>query len=65
MAPPVTGTHKGTLTTPDGQSIPATGKSVRLRTCDVATFKDGRATSHRFYFDQMEVLTQLGLTSER
>ena len=55
------GTHTGPLVLPDGQSIPATGKSVRLRACDVATVQNGRATSHRFYFDQMELLQQLGL----
>ncbi|MBA2383380.1 MAG: ester cyclase, partial [Actinobacteria bacterium] len=60
----VVGTHTGPLPMPDGQSIPPTGKSVRVRGCDAATVEDGRVKSHRFYFDQMELLGQLGLTPE-
>jgi predicted ester cyclase len=58
------GTHTGPLATPTGESIPATGKRVRLRECDVATVENGRITSHRFYFDQMDFLEQLGLAPE-
>ena len=58
------GTNTGPLETPDGQTIPATGKRLRLRECDVATVKDGLVTSHRFYFDQMDFLGQLGLAGE-
>ena len=55
------GTNTGPLKAPDGSTIPATGRSVRLRVCDVATVEDGHITSHRFYYDQMEFLGQLGL----
>ena len=58
------GTHTGSLRLPDGQSVPATGKSVRIRGCDAATVQNGRVTSHRFYFDQMEFLGQLELAPE-
>ncbi len=58
------GTHTGPLATPTGEEIPATGKQVRVRECDVATVQNGRITSHRFYFDQMEFLEQLGLAPE-
>jgi ketosteroid isomerase-like protein len=57
------GTNTGPLKTPEGE-IPATGKSVRVRACDLATVENGQVTSHRFYFDQMEFLTQLGLVPE-
>jgi steroid delta-isomerase-like uncharacterized protein len=57
----VMGTNSGPIETPDGQSIPATGKQIRVRECDVATVRDGVITSHRFYFDQTEFLSQLGL----
>jgi ketosteroid isomerase-like protein len=56
------GTNTGPLDSPTGESMPATGKSVRFRACDVATVEDGAITSHRFYFDQMEFLGQLGIT---
>ena len=58
------GTHTGPLAAPTGETIDATGKRVRLRACDVATVSGGRVTSHRFYFDQMEFLGQLGLVPE-
>jgi ketosteroid isomerase-like protein len=49
------------IETGEGQSIPATGRQIRVRECDVATVRDGVITNHRFYFDQMEFLSQLGL----
>jgi predicted ester cyclase len=55
------GTNTGPLPGPTGETIPATGKSVRVRACDIATVEDGVITSHRFYFDQMDFLGQLGL----
>ena len=58
------GTHSGPLTAPTGETIEPTGKHVRLRACDVATVSGGRVTTHRFYFDQMEFLGQLGLVPE-
>jgi ketosteroid isomerase-like protein len=58
------GTNTGPLQGPTGESFPATGKSVRVRTCDIATVEKGLVTSHRFYFDQMEFLGQLGLIEE-
>lgn len=57
-------THTGALSTPDGEIAP-TGKSVRLRECDVLVARDGRAVEHRFYFDQLELLTQLGLSDQQ
>jgi ketosteroid isomerase-like protein len=59
-----TGTHTGPLPMPSGESVPPTGKRVRVRACDVATVEGGLITSHNFYFDQMEFLGQLGLLSE-
>jgi ketosteroid isomerase-like protein len=58
------GTNTGPLTGPSGETIPATGKRVRARECDVATVENGVVTSHRFYFDMLDWLTQLGLAPE-
>ncbi len=58
------GTNTGPLPMPDGATVPATGRGVRVRSCDVMTVRDGRAVSHRFYYDQMELLEQLGLAQE-
>ena len=59
------GTNTGTLSGPSGESIPATGKQIRVRSCDVAVVEDGLITQHRFYYDQMEFLSQLGLLPEQ
>lgn len=55
------GTHSAPLTAASGERIPATGQAVRVRECDVVVVEDGQITQHRFYFDQMELLRQLGL----
>jgi ketosteroid isomerase-like protein len=55
------GTNTGPMTGPNGETIAATGKRVRARECDVATVDNGVVTSHRFYFDMQDWLTQLGL----
>jgi ketosteroid isomerase-like protein len=60
----VVGTHTAPLSLPSGESVPATGKEIRVRSCDIVSVEDGLATSHRFYFDQMEFLGQLGLLPE-
>ncbi len=58
------GTHTGPLETPAGETIPPTGKGVRVRECDIATVENGRIVRHRFYFDQMEFLEQLGVAPQ-
>jgi ketosteroid isomerase-like protein len=55
------GTNTAPLPLPTGEELPATGKQVRVRACDIATVQNGVITSHRFYFDQMDFLGQLGL----
>ena len=60
----MTGMHTGSLTMPSGESIAPTGKQIRVRSCDIATVEGGLITAHRFYFDQMEFLGQLGMLPE-
>ena len=60
----VVGTNTGPLIMPSGESLPPTGMSIRVRSCDVAHVEDGLITAHHFYFDQMEFLGQLGLLPE-
>ncbi|RYU11994.1 ester cyclase [Nocardioides iriomotensis] len=55
------GTNTEPMTLPDGQTVPPTGKQVRVRAADVATVRDGRIVRHDFYFDQLDLLVQLGL----
>jgi ketosteroid isomerase-like protein len=61
----VIGTNTAALPMPSGGAIPATRKEIRVRECDVVTVEDGLVKEHRFYFDQMEFLGQLGLLPEQ
>jgi predicted ester cyclase len=54
------GTHSGRLLLPGGEVAP-TGRPIQLRSCHVATVEGLEITSHRFYFDRMELLDQLDL----
>jgi ketosteroid isomerase-like protein len=55
-------THGGPLPLPSGDMIPATDKHVVVRAASLATLdSEGRIKSQREYFDQVEILTQLGL----
>ena len=54
------GTNTGPVTGPGGEAVPATGNRVRVRECDVATVGGGMITSHRFYSDMQDWLTQMG-----
>ena len=56
------GTHNGTLRSPAGE-IPATGRSARMLMCGVYEIDDGKITSFHLYFDQAEMLRQLGMTT--
>lgn len=55
-----TGTQTGTLASQAGD-IPATGRSVTLKFCDVFDFREGKIASVRTYFDSAALLTQLGV----
>jgi predicted ester cyclase len=54
------GTHTAALDAPDG-SIPATGRRAAIPFVTVSGVADDRFTSLALYFDQIDLLTQLGL----
>lgn len=54
------GTHTGPLTTEDGVVNP-TGASIDLRFADFSRVRGGLVVSYHTYYDQMGLLTQLGL----
>ena len=58
------GTHTGTLVSSMGD-IPATGKSLTLKLCDVIEFRDEKVLRQRSYFDSGSMMAQLGLMSEQ
>lgn len=55
------GTNTGPLQAPDGSEIPATGKRASEPFSSFNTINGDTITSTRFYFDQVDLLTQLGL----
>jgi predicted ester cyclase len=55
-----TGTHTGPMNTPNGL-IPPTGKRLILHSLSILRIEDGRVASEHVYFDQLEMMSQLGL----
>jgi predicted ester cyclase len=58
-----TGTHTGTLASPDGD-IPPTHRSATGHGVQIQRIAGDRIAEERVYFDQVEILTQLGLLPE-
>jgi ketosteroid isomerase-like protein len=54
------GTHTGPLATDDGDVAP-TGAAVDLRFVDLSWVRDGKIVAYHTYYDQLGLLTQLGL----
>jgi len=54
------GTHTGTLRGPTGD-IPATGRKVEFRLCDVRGIKNGKFVSLHQFYDALSFMQQLGL----
>jgi steroid delta-isomerase-like uncharacterized protein len=55
-------TNAGPLPLPNGELLPATNKHVEVRAVSIGTFdRQGRIKNQREYFDQAELLAQLGL----
>ena len=57
----VMGTNTGPLPMPDGSMLEPTGRQIRMRSIDVATVQNGLISRHDFYFDQLDLMAQLGL----
>jgi steroid delta-isomerase-like uncharacterized protein len=56
-----TGTHTGPMPGPGGTEIPPTNKAVKWPYCMVMKFKDGLVSELYEYYDQLDLMTQLGL----
>ncbi len=55
------GTHTGVLRSPAGEIQP-TNRQVDAPFCNVYEFEEGKTTKAHLYFDQMELMSQLGLS---
>jgi predicted ester cyclase len=58
-----TGTHTAPMQTPMGE-VPATNRSLQGRAVEILRVEGDAVVDTRLYFDQVEVLTQLGLMPE-
>ncbi len=57
------GNHDATLATPTGD-IPATHRHLKGRGVQILHVQNGEVADTRLYFDQVQVMTQLGLMPE-
>ena len=55
------GTHTGTLHAPNGTEIPPTNHHISGKFSEFFVVRDDKIVSIHLYYDQLEVLTQLGL----
>ena len=53
------GTHRGTFKSPYG-NIPATGKAVEMRLCELMEIREGKIVKGTAYYDLSGFLAQLG-----
>jgi predicted ester cyclase len=60
----LTGTYKGPLEGPGGETIPATGRAIRVPICFVVRVDGGKAVEVYEYNDQLGFLAQLGLAPQ-
>jgi hypothetical protein len=60
------GRNTGPIQLPSGDTLPPTQKEIRIRGVDLATVDEkGQIVDYRLYFDEMELLGQLGLLPEQ
>ncbi|WP_440104264.1 ester cyclase [Streptosporangium sp. H16] len=56
----IAATHVGSFLAP-GAVLPPTNRRIRIRAGSVRTVEGGLILSHRIYYDQLELLSQLGV----
>ena len=57
------GTHTGPMAGPDGD-VPPSGRSIDVAFADFCQIQDGKIVAYHTYYDQVSLLTQLGLMPE-
>nr|WP_275404252.1 ester cyclase [Pseudonocardia acidicola] len=55
------GTHTGPLRSADGPEAAPTGRQVSIGFAGIHSVRSGKILSSRYYFDQLDLLTQLGV----
>ena len=54
-------THTASLTLPSGVTVEPTGRRIRVDAMELYRVSGGLIVEHRFFYDRLGVLTQLGL----
>jgi steroid delta-isomerase-like uncharacterized protein len=57
-------THTGRFLLPDGTELPPSGKQVTLRGMEYVQVRDGKIVVDNLYYDNLSVMTQLGLVPQ-
>jgi steroid delta-isomerase-like uncharacterized protein len=57
-------TQTGPFKLPDGTELPPSGKQVALRGMEYVQVRDGKIVVDNLYYDNLAVMTQLGLVPE-
>jgi steroid delta-isomerase-like uncharacterized protein len=57
-------THTGPFLLPDGTELPPSGKQVELRGMEYVQVRDGKIVVDNLYYDNLAVMTQLGLVPQ-
>ena len=58
------GTHTGPLVLPDGSELAATGRRVEMPGMEYVRVRDGKIVVDNLYYDNLAVMTQLGLVPQ-
>lgn len=61
--PVLEGTHTGALVGADGSEIAPSGRWISVPAAGIHTVRDGRIRRSRFYYDTLDLLTQLGVST--
>ncbi len=56
-----TGTNLGPIMLPSGESLSPTGRQATVMGMDAVEFEGGLITAHRLYFQELSIMTQMGL----
>ncbi|SDJ23695.1 SnoaL-like polyketide cyclase [Nonomuraea jiangxiensis] len=56
----LTGTHNGPLMLPGGGVLDGTGRPVAVRGTSTCSVGNDKIITHRIYYDQLELYSQLG-----
>jgi ketosteroid isomerase-like protein len=57
------GTFTGPMQMPDGRAVPPTGKSFQIPMATIAHWTDGRITQEYLFWDSLELMRQMGVTT--